>query len=182
MEAVKWYHKAVEKKDKLAMFYLARLNETPKAFPDADVNLAVKLYEELSDAPFNDKGAMVNLALLYCEGMNIPRNADRGKKLIEKCNLFIDDVVQLYDEINIYELYRVGVLYCSGEINANNEPSPDDLNKGIKLLDVAIRDGLKGYHPENLMLAQRLRDISDKRRKNLIDIHTFQSQMRLLLS
>lgn len=158
VEAIKWYKKAIAKKDKLAMFYTALLNEPPNNFPGVDVNISVKLYEELSNDPFNDKGAMINLAYLYCMGDHVSRDALRGKALIEKCNLFKNSNVQLYDEIQIYDLYRIGVLYCSGQINPDNNSTADDLIKGIKLLDVAIADELPEFSPATLSHAKDCRD------------------------
>ena len=169
-EAAKWYGKAAEKKQLNAMLCLARLHEAPPnyAFPGCDINIAVELYRELSNAPFNDKSAMVNLALLYLED-NIPRNIDEAKKLIEKSNLFEDYEVQ-HDGIAIYDLFRLGMAYCTGEVSVRDEVIIDDLNKGIKLLDIVISDGFKGYPAERLEFVRGCRDFADNRRKSLINM------------
>ena len=164
-EAVKWYNKAVIKRDKLAMFHLARLHEAPPdyAFPGCDIDIAVSLYEELSTPSFNYKAAMVSLGLLYCDGEKVSRNEIEGKKLLEMA-LFPNGKLEIDDSLDIYDIWLAGSVYCTGRTNINNEPNLDDLNKGIELLDIVIADGFQGYPPDRLELVKRMRNFSDDRR------------------
>ena len=170
-EAAKWYNKAIVQKDKIAMYQLAMLHELSKVhFPESDINKAVELYKELSaDSKINHKGAMVRLAHLYFDGQKIPRDPKRGKELIGKCSLFIDNKVQHYPEIDIYDLWLIGAAYCHGLTNENDEPSIDDLNKGINILDVVIADGLQFYPPDRIELVKKARDLAIRRRMNITD-------------
>ena len=166
-EAAQWYKKI--KNNKYAMYQLALIYEIPKVhFPESDINKAVELYKQLSaDGEINHKGAMVRLAHLYFDGQKIPRDTKKGKELIDRCNLFIDgDKVQHYPEIDIYDLWIIGSEYCHGLVNDNNEPTIDDLNKGIAILDVVITDGLKNYPPDRIELVKKARDLAVKRRKS----------------
>ena len=176
IEACKWYKKATEKKDAIAMYYLAVLNERKsRENPDADFNLAVKLYEELSNEPFKNKGAMIRLAYLYLDGQYIQGKVDSGKDLIENknyCGLFDENgEVILYEEIDVFLLYQIGVCYYSSfSINVFDikEENIKDLNKCVKLLDTVIKDGLSRY-PDCLEHAKEVRDSADKLRKYLIN-------------
>jgi len=157
VEAAKWYSKAIVHKDKTSMYRLARLYEfgalSSSPYPDC-IYSAAKLYEELSSTSFNHKGAMINLARIYRDG-KIPRNIYKSKELIERSKLFVNNIVQLDEDIEIYELYQLSIAYFRGDLNVNNEPTIDDINKCIQLLDIVIDDGLKAY-PGDLEVAKEL--------------------------
>ena len=179
-EAAKWYGKAADKGDKDAMFDLAMLHESPaNAFPGCDIKIAVKLYEKLSNEPFNQNYAMIKLALLHFAG----DNKKKGRELIEKSKLFKEDgKVQSTDEIMIYDLFQLGVEYCAEEKFESEESTLDDLTKGIALLEIVIDDGLKEFPPDRLELAKRCHDVSVKRRDNLIDILKTKSELTKAVS
>ena len=160
-EAAKWFEKSAAQGEERAMFCFAFLNEA-ELFQGYNIKTAVEYYTILSEAYFNNIDAMVNLGVLYCSGEKIERDASKGKKLIERCKPL--------NKLDAYDCYRIGALYCSGEINPNKEPTTEDLAIGVELLDIAIKDGLADYHPGNIELANQLRDIAINRRAILTEM------------
>lgn len=161
-EAAKWFEKSARRNEERAMFRFALLNEAG-LFQGHNVRTAVEYYIKLSETPYNNRDAMVNLGVLYCNGEKIERDAAKGKKLIERCKPF--------RELEAYDCYRIGALYCTGEINPDKEPTADDLTLGSELLDIAIQDGLVGYHPGNIDVAKQLREVAMKRKAALIEMN-----------
>ena len=166
--AAYWFGEAAEQGEKRAMFRFALLNET-KAFSDAKIATAVEYYTKLANAlpeeiDENNVDAMINLGLLYCVRDGTQRSVVNGKPLLEKA-LRLWNHGHSKIEIQPYDCYRMGLLFCNGEINPNDEPSVDDLITGIELLDIGIKDGLDEFNPENIVFAKSLRGTAKNRLK-----------------
>jgi len=160
--AATWFKKAAEQGEKRSMFRYALLNET-RAFPGANINDAITYYTKLAQETSvsrideNNTDAMLYLGILYCEGDYMPPDPVKGKEFLEKA-LRYWEIARGKIEIQPYDCYRVGILYCTGQTNHNKTPGVSDLEKGIKFLNIAIHDGLEGFHPGNITLATQIRN------------------------
>ena len=169
--AALWFEKAAKQGEQRAMFRFAFLNEG-KLFSGANINTAVHYYTKLtenlgSNVDEDNTDAMFYLGILYCQGDEIQRDANKGKKLIETGLKYC---ASNKIDIKPYEYYRIGFLYSTGAINSNNEPSVEDLSKGIDFLNIVLKVGLTALRPQNIELTKEMLEITIKRKENLISL------------
>ena len=160
-EAAKWFESSARQGNENAMFCFAEMNKRGE-YQGSDIRTAVEYYTKLSEEPYNDKNAIVRLGVLYCDGDQIQRDANKGKKLIEKLKPFRD--------VDACSCTQIGDLYCTGKINPDKKPRIEDLTTGIELFNISIKDGLAGYPPLLIEIAKEQCEIAAGRIKAAINM------------
>ena len=106
------------------------------------------------------------LGIMLCEGYHTPRDAEKGRKLIESAETFFNG----FEGFGYGLMNKIGNLYATGLAQAREEPSIADLEKAIKYLDMAVkRFNPERDDPNNRGYLKLAKDQLETQRKRIVE-------------
>ena len=107
--------------------------------------------------------AKIELGIMLCEGVGIPRNHIRGLKLIREGEENMNEI----GGMRFAHLVRIGELYAAGYAQEDEDPTRADLVRAIEYLDCGIRNFKSGSDDARMFQhVQQLLDIQEKQLPN----------------